>query len=88
MKRKLSMLTLNKQAVTHAVQEYFVNIFSVIARQTLLDYQLLMKTTLFGDNGTETCIEIAPKAGLQYDATRYVITSKASCKPPDSHRSI
>ena len=84
MKWNLNILPLNEPSVTREVQQYFVNIFSFITRYTRLNYQLWMKIRLSGENGNDTCIEIAPTTRLSYDITRY----KPSYKSSDSHRSL
>ena len=86
MRWDLNALPLNEPVVSRDVEEYFIKMFSFITRQTMLGYQLLMKTHFSGSNENGTCIKILLTPGLPYDITRQVITYKSQCRSMDSDR--
>ena len=87
-KPRLNVPSLHEQAITPNVKEYFINLFSFITRQTLLAYQLHMKTYVTNSTENGFCVRISLTAGLPYDVGRRVTTYKSTCRLSNSYRAL
>ena len=86
MKWGYNVLPSNEPAVTYDVQEYFIKIFSFITWQSLLGYQVSIKSNFSNSSVSESCINTRLTPGLPFDITRRAIIYRSPCKLSKSYR--